>query len=598
ASWIASSDAASSRGREQDFGPAPDDEPIYASIPDTPIGATGGVASPRGRTPDLGPDPEQEPIYESIPGIPTGAVGGAASPRSRTPDLGPDPEQEPIYESIPGIPTGAVGGVASPRGRTPDLGPDPEQEPIYESIPGIPTGAVGGVASPRGRTPDLGPDPEQEPIYESIPGIPTGAVGGVAPTRGGEPDLGPAPILPARVSGFSDGSVRPKVPSRPKIMKQAAIESDSESSSTKTSDLSDRPIRPKVPPRPKIMKQAAIEESQKVAGESTHAETGSKKSRHTKAKKIFGFWRKRDEHSEGRGHPSPSPLKPPRVDIASPSLSERDLLCAAFRAEIRHLCKSIYGDTHILDRQLEEAQRNPAKAEVTAVYVLHDPKAIGSLSGFSVLGMKSSARKAAERDILFLSEVLKGYANAQKSANELREPVNAKQQLKPLSRQEMDRQIRTNPEVQYAHTKIQVLCKQVFGTRESLDFRLEDVRKIPGMADELIWQVQNFNSFFGGLRGQTICGIKTSARKDAEKALPILCENIKEYGEKVVKAKEDIVQSRQSRVELHDKFLQRSQKLENLQKERSGIAKQSEQEVLKTPQQKFATRRRAMSASI
>ncbi|WP_208436302.1 hypothetical protein, partial [Bartonella phoceensis] len=74
-------DAAHSSGREQDFGPAPDDEPIYASIPDIQAGmaswiASSDAASSRGREQDFGPAPDDEPIYASIPDTPIGATGG------------------------------------------------------------------------------------------------------------------------------------------------------------------------------------------------------------------------------------------------------------------------------------------------------------------------------------------------------------------------------------------------------------------------------------------------------------------------------------------------------------------------------------------
>ncbi len=266
---------------------------------------------------------------------------------------------------------------------------------------------------------------------------------------------------------------------------------------------------------------------------------------------------------------------------------QRNLLLEAYKEEISYWCGIVYGDRNILQRRIEEVEGNPALGEQLSWEVLEHPKSISKLAGKKVLGVKTKARKAAEENCPALREAIDGYVYTLKyiQQNPLPAPqaehtgdeqptqspqrIEFEQERAPLSSQEIAERVRKEPSVLYGQAEIQYWCGIVFGDAHILQYRVEDMQKVPEIGEELAWQVASNPSFFSPFAGKKVLGIKNDARKKAEAGLPSLCSAIEGYAEAVKQARENIVQehqAQQSRQELSAEPAEQLQKKQTLSK--------------------------------
>ncbi|WP_375667424.1 BID domain-containing T4SS effector [Bartonella sp. AC130YNZD] len=310
--------------------------------------------------------------------------------------------------------------------------------------------------------------------------------------------------------------------------------------------------------------------------------------------------------------------KPSHEQKPSINTMERELLLVAYQEEIRFLCKKVYGDRLILEEKIAEIKENPDMGEQLLWDVTEQPKSISKLAGRKVLGIKNHARKQAEEALPTLCAAINGYVYTskytksenilqgshteqqhQRQAQEeeltnqhLQNPLNSEKKIKPLSNEEIARRVQKDPSVQYGQREIQYWCQIVYKDPFILQYRIEDMQKIPEMGEELVFQIEKDCTSVSPLAGRQVLGIKNGARKAAEENLPTLCTAIKDYAETVKQLREGIVQNHQEEQQKRhqpptdlDKKLQQQQSLSQSPKLPECSTAKQLQEVAETSRQ-------------
>ncbi|QEE09706.1 BID domain-containing T4SS effector [Bartonella kosoyi] len=262
--------------------------------------------------------------------------------------------------------------------------------------------------------------------------------------------------------------------------------------------------------------------------------------------------------------------KPSQEQKASINTMERELLLGAYHEEIRFLCEKVYGDRLILEQRIEEIKENPTMGEQLLWDMKENPQSISKLAGRKILGIKSDARKQAEETLPNLCEAINGFLYTSKYAKEnilqsahgeqrqhehtqqeeaitqhTQSRLTSERQIEPLSNQEIARRVQQDPSVQYGQREVQYRCQIVYKDPFILQYRMEDMHKIPEMGEELVFQIEKDPTSFAPLAGRKALGIKNSARKAAEENLPTLCTAIKDYADTIKQLRETIVHNHQ-----------------------------------------------------
>ncbi|WP_375675812.1 BID domain-containing T4SS effector [Bartonella sp. AP9QHHD] len=286
--------------------------------------------------------------------------------------------------------------------------------------------------------------------------------------------------------------------------------------------------------------------------------------------------------------------KPSHEQKPSINTMERELLLVAYQEEIRFLSEKVYGDRLILNERIEAIKENPDMGEQLLWDVTERPKSISKLAGRKVLGIKNHARRKAEETLPTLCAAINGYVYTSKytksenilqgshteqqhqrqtqeeelTNQHLQNPLNSEKKIKPLSNEEIARRVQQDPSVQYGQREIQYWCQIVYNDPFILQYRIEDMHKIPEMGEELVFQIEKDSASVAPLAGKQVLGVKNGARKAAEENLPTLCTVIKEYAETVKQLRETIVQNHQAEQQKRyqpptdfDKKLQKQQSL-------------------------------------
>ncbi|WP_375646927.1 MULTISPECIES: BID domain-containing T4SS effector [unclassified Bartonella] len=310
--------------------------------------------------------------------------------------------------------------------------------------------------------------------------------------------------------------------------------------------------------------------------------------------------------------------KPSHEQKPSINTMERELLLVAYQEEIRFLCKKVYGNRLILEEKIAEIKENPDMGEQLLWDVTEQPKSISKLAGRKVLGIKNHARKQAEEALPTLCAAINGYVYTskytksenilqgshteqqhQRQAQEeeltnqhLQNPLNSEKKIKPLSNEEIARRVQKDPSVQYGQREIQYWCQIVYKDPFILQYRLEDMHKIPEMGEELVFQIEKDSTSFAPLAGRKNLGVKNGARKAAEENLPTLCTAIKDYADTIKQLRETIVQNHQEEQQKRhqpltdlDKKLQKQQSLSQPPKLPERSTAKRHQEVAATSRQ-------------
>ncbi|WP_375696567.1 BID domain-containing T4SS effector [Bartonella sp. AP331QHHD] len=369
-------------------------------------------------------------------------------------------------------------------------------------------------------------------------------------------------------------------------------------------------VRPKTPSHMKVRQQSSS--SSQDSG--TYAIPPSRKShRMENRKQSDTVVQKPASPHTAIEQPKPSHEQKPSINTM-----ERELLLVAYQEEIRFLCKKVYGDRLILEEKIAEIKENPDMGEQLLWDVTEQPKSISKLAGRKVLGIKNHARKQAEEALPTLCAAINGYVYTskytksenilqgshteqqhQRQAQEeeltnqhLQNPLNSEKKIKPLSNEEIARRVQKDPSVQYGQREIQYWCQIVYKDPFILQYRLEDMHKIPEMGEELVFQIEKDSTSFAPLAGRKNLGVKNGARKAAEENLPTLCTAIKDYADTIKQLREAIVQNHQEEQQKRhqpltdlDKKLQKQQSLSQPPKLPERSTAKRHQEVAATSRQ-------------
>ncbi|WP_375630144.1 MULTISPECIES: BID domain-containing T4SS effector [unclassified Bartonella] len=369
-------------------------------------------------------------------------------------------------------------------------------------------------------------------------------------------------------------------------------------------------VRPKTPSHMKVRQQSSS--SSQDSG--TYAIPPSRKShRMENRKQSDTVVQKPASPHTAIEQPKPSHEQKPSINTM-----ERELLLVAYQEEIRFLCKKVYGDRLILEEKIAEIKENPDMGEQLLWDVTEQPKSISKLAGRKVLGIKNHARKQAEEALPTLCAAINGYVYTskytksenilqgshteqqhQRQAQEeeltnqhLQNPLNSEKKIKPLSNEEIARRVQKDPSVQYGQREIQYWCQIVYKDPFILQYRLEDMHKIPEMGEELVFQIEKDSTSFAPLAGRKNLGVKNGARKAAEENLPTLCTAIKDYADTIKQLRETIVQNHQEEQQKRhqpltdlDKKLQKQQSLSQPPKLPERSTAKRHQEVAATSRQ-------------
>ncbi|WP_375700951.1 BID domain-containing T4SS effector [Bartonella sp. AA23NXGY] len=310
--------------------------------------------------------------------------------------------------------------------------------------------------------------------------------------------------------------------------------------------------------------------------------------------------------------------KPSHEQKPSINTMERELLLVAYQEEIRFLSEKVYGEPLILSERIEAIKENPDMGEQLLWDVTERPKFISKLAGRKVLGIKNHARKQAEETLPTLRAAINGYVYTskytksenisqgphteqqhQRQAQEeeltnqhLQNPLTSEKRIKPLSNQEIARRVQQDPSVQYGQREIQYWCQIVYKDPFILQYRIEDMHKIPEIGEEIVFQIEKDCTSFAPLAGKQVLGLKNGARKAAEENLPTLCTAIKDYADTIKQLREAIVQNHQAEQQKRhqplndlDKKLQQQQNLSQSPKLPERSTAKRHQEVAATSRQ-------------
>ncbi|WP_375648792.1 BID domain-containing T4SS effector [Bartonella sp. MU70NMGDW] len=310
--------------------------------------------------------------------------------------------------------------------------------------------------------------------------------------------------------------------------------------------------------------------------------------------------------------------KPSHGQKKSINTMERELLLIAYQEEIRFFCEKVYGNKLILEERIEAIKENPDMGEQLLWDITERPKSISKLAGRKVLGIKNHARRKAEENLPTLRTAINDYVYTSKYTKSekishashteqqhqrqtqeeepinqhLQNPLNSEKKIEPLSNQEIARRVQQDPSVRYGQREIEYWCEIVYNDPFILQYRIEDMQKIPEIGEELVFQIENPSRSFAPLAGKQVLGIKNGARKAAEENLSTLCTVIKDYAETVKQLRETIVQNHQAEQQKHhqplndpDKKLQKQQNLSQPPKLPERATAKQHQEVAETSRQ-------------
>ncbi|WP_317993716.1 BID domain-containing T4SS effector [Bartonella gliris] len=88
------------------------------------------------------------------------------------------------------------------------------------------------------------------------------------------------------------------------------------------------------------------------------------------------------------------------------------------REEVAHWCINIFGNSCVLQEQMQEILKNPSVGEPLSRDVAANPRSFHKLVGYNICGLKTAARKRAEGGVRYLCNALDGYTAAVKRTRE------------------------------------------------------------------------------------------------------------------------------------------------------------------------------------
>ncbi|WP_317993718.1 BID domain-containing T4SS effector [Bartonella gliris] len=98
-----------------------------------------------------------------------------------------------------------------------------------------------------------------------------------------------------------------------------------------------------------------------------------------------------------------------------------------------------------------------------------------------------------------------------------------------LSEEQIASLLPHNPLVKIYHEEIQRWSEVVYGKKNALQAKMEEIQKNPTAGDDFSWRLANHPESIAKLAGVSVCGITNSARQQAENGVAPLCVAVECY---------------------------------------------------------------------
>lgn len=178
--------------------------------------------------------------------------------------------------------------------------------------------------------------------------------------------------------------------------------------------------------------------------------------------------------------------------------TQQNPLVKAYQQEVAHWCKTVYGNSDVLKKKMQEVLRKPSEGEELSRQVAEHPTSFHKLVGCNLYGLKTGARRHAEEGFRHLCQALDGYVSAVKQAQEnithvpqaetrrygqeseqradrLQQLHHPERERRSLSNQEILSMVQENSSVQRYEAQVEYWCQIVYGNSGALKEKMEGI---------------------------------------------------------------------------------------------------------------------------
>ncbi|WP_406604135.1 BID domain-containing T4SS effector [Bartonella gliris] len=131
-------------------------------------------------------------------------------------------------------------------------------------------------------------------------------------------------------------------------------------------------------------------------------------------------------------------------------------------------------------------------------------------------------------------------------ARELEKNLIPKEELAPLTKNEIAEMIAEDACIHVTRKQIQGLSKTVYGSSKTLNQQMVQMIKYPNLSEQLANQIEHSPHSVANLAGINVCGLKNSTRQHAEENTWLLSAAVRNYSYAIKHAKKEILQEHQA----------------------------------------------------
>lgn len=151
------------------------------------------------------------------------------------------------------------------------------------------------------------------------------------------------------------------------------------------------------------------------------------------------------------------------------------------------------------------------------------------------------------------------------SAKELENTLILKEKLAPLTKNKMAEMIAKDANVHICRDQVKHFSKLVYGSSKTLNKQMVQMIKDPNLSEQLANQIEHSPHSLSRLAGINFCGLKNSARKNAEGSIWLLSAAVINYNYAVKYAEKEILQEHQAEQKRRGQMVEMpSKNLQNL----------------------------------
>ncbi|WP_208436318.1 BID domain-containing T4SS effector, partial [Bartonella phoceensis] len=189
-------------------------------------------------------------------------------------------------------------------------------------------------------------------------------------------------------------------------------------------------MKKSTPPSTSCMSLESLEHMKPVSAASSQTASPKKKRARTQFVKFISPKKKSIEikypsYTPEEGNPCTTERERAIIPL------QQDLLFKAYVKDILYWSKVFYGDHSVLHKEMEEILKNPEAGGKILQKITTSPKSIHAMAGRKILGIKTRARKNAEKAFKPLCSALQSYIRLVENANDFpyRRPYHHKQPI-------------------------------------------------------------------------------------------------------------------------------------------------------------------------